>query len=169
MHEEPKAPAGGEPQSFDAFWAEVQGTATTTIRGIEIRVPTGMTIAAERVAKASLAKKGTDGFVPLAQDLFRAPDGHRIPDLWDRWEDAGMERDELQVVVAWGLAHARGNPISFAEALQHVRDAEAEAEEAEGEQGKASPRKTSSGSDSGGRSKAASARRTGSKPRKSRT
>lgn len=150
MFDEPDTgAAGGEHATWDAFWAEVKGTATTTIRGVVVRVPTGLTLGTQRRYEQVADAGGVDGFAPIAAELFRAPDGARIAGLWERWDAAGMELDELQVVVAWGMSHAKGTPISFADAHKLAREAAA---------GKAARRPTSSSAGTGGRSKPASRR-----------
>jgi hypothetical protein len=148
--DEPEPATQAEDRSWDAFWAEVQGSKTTTIRGVEVRVPTGMTLGASREMAAREDGHGVATWAPIATELFRAPDGTVIPDLWPRWTAAGMDLPELEVVMTWGLAHSHGNPITFAEAYQDRQDAKA---------GKAQPaeRKPSSAA-TGGRSKQASQR-----------
>lgn len=158
MFDEPEAAPGGDHASWDAYWAEVKGTATTTIRGVGVRVPTGLTLGTQRLHEELAGVGGVEGFAPIAAEIFRAPDGARINDLWERWNAAGMELDELQTVVLWGMSHAKGTPISFAEAHRLAREAA---------EGKAPDRRrTSSSGGTGGRSKPAS-RRTASRPKPS--
>lgn len=171
MYPEPDEDPGE--QSWDAFWAERHPTKTTVIRGVEVRVPTGLTLAYRERSRKRLQQQGEDAFAPLAIELLRAPDGSPIPDLWHRWRDAGMEVDELEVVVAWAIAHGVGEPITFAEAADAVEAALA-AQRAEVEAGgegkarKASTRTRSSGG-TGGPSKPVSGRSTASSRRTSRT
>lgn len=150
MFDEPDTgSAGGEHATWDAFWAEVKGTKKTTIRGVEVRVPTGLTLGTQHRYELVVDTGGVHGFAPIAVELFRAPSGARIEDLWERWDAAGMELDELHTVVAWGMSHAKGTPITFAEAHRRAQEAKA---------GKAARRPTSSSAATGGRSKPASRR-----------
>lgn len=164
-------------RSWDAFWRERKGNRVTTIRGVVVRIPTGMTLAYQQSIEERLAA-GTRALAPLAMDLLRAPDGTAIPDLWDQWRDAGMEIEELEAVVLWATRHAGGDPITFAEAAD-ITDAEirrrreARAAEAAGEPapaGKAPARpRASSSAGTGGRSSRASGSTTGSGRKRSRS
>lgn len=156
MFEESK-PAGGEHASWDAYWAERQSRRTDTICGVTVRVPTGITLAYREELRRQLDADGESSYAAIATALLRAPNGSEIPDLWDRWQAGGMEVEELEVVVAWAMAHASGNPISYAEADQHVRQSRA------GKAPQAAVKKNSSAS-TGGPSRPASRRRTASTP-----
>lgn len=109
-------------RSWDAFWLERKGNRAETIRGVSIRVPTGMTLAYQQTVREDLDRRGSRSYPQLAADLFRAPDGTQIPDLWQRWVQAGMEVDELEVVIRWGLRHAAGDPITFEEAVDQLAE-----------------------------------------------
>jgi len=122
MYDEPPA-ALGDDQSWDAFWAERAPARTTTIRGVVVRIPTGITIAYQRTIREMVDQAGVEGFAPVAAALLRAPDGAEIPDLWARWDAAGMELPELHVITTWAMAHAAGNPLTFAQAVEATRDA----------------------------------------------
>lgn len=155
-------PAPSE-QSWDAFWAERKPTRTETIRGVQIRVPTGLTLAYREESRRRLNETGAAGFAPLAVELFRAPDGTRIPDLWQRWLDAGMELDELEAVIAWGIAHGVGQPITFAEAADRIDAVVAARREGrEADEGKAQAARTPKSGSTGAPSKPASKPRTAS-------
>lgn len=155
MYPEPEA--GVEERSWDAFWAEVKGSATTTIRGVEIRIPTGLTLGAKRQLEQRSMEGGVEAWAPIAVELFRAADQSVIPDLWERWRTAGMELDELETLVAWGMSHGKGHPISFAEAH------EAQQVVASMGKGPMPTTRTASSDATGGPSKPRSARRTASK------
>jgi len=159
MFEQPQQPAP-DATSWDEYWRQVKGEATQTIRGVVVRVPTGITLGTQQHLETLADATGVAGFEPVASELFRAPDGSLIPDLWQRWCDAGMELDELTAVVAWGMAHAKGHPISLAEAAREAKEAAAGKDRAAGT-------KRSSGG-TGGRSKPGSPR-TASPRTRSRT
>lgn len=156
LYPEPEPAPGGDEQTWDAFWAEVKPAKTTTIRGVRVRVPSGMTLAAMQATEAQGEVGGWAGFQALAVSLFRAVDGSEIPGLVATWRAAGMELDELQVLCTWAMSGARGNPISFAEAHRLTERAKDEPA------GKASTGGRSSAG-TGGRSKPTSRGSTGSK------
>jgi hypothetical protein len=43
----------------------------------------------------------------------------------DEWVANGATADQFQVILAWGMANAQGNPIGFAEAAELVEQARA--------------------------------------------
>lgn len=167
LHPEP-VPVAGENASWDAFWAEKVGAKTTVIRGIEILIPTGITIAAQRELEERARGAGVDGWAPIAVGLFRAPDGTAIPDLWERWKAAGMVLPELRVLVTWGMSNGKGVPISFDEAYR-IETQLSEDDEGKAEEPTEAPTRKPSRAATGGRSKRASARRTASTPTGSHT
>jgi hypothetical protein len=165
LHPEP-VPVAGENASWDAFWAEKTGAGTTTIRGVEVRVPTDITLAAQREMEQRAAGTGVDSWAPVVGLLFRNPDGSPCTGLWDAWRAAGMGMSELGVVIMWGMSHARGVPISFAEAYQLKTG---QGDEGKAEEPTEEPTRKTSRAATGGRSKRPSARHTASTPTGSRT
>lgn len=131
----PEADTATDQQSWDAFWAEQEPPQTTTIRGVTVRVPTGMTLRAQRRISERRERKPGDmesSWAPVLVDLLRDPDGARIDDLWDRWDRAGMEMDELSAVVVWAMSNAQGAPITFAEARRRALAGPARDDEGKG-------------------------------------
>lgn len=123
-------------ESFDVFWASVSGAKTEVIRGVTVTVPSDVPLAMEmRITelRESSAEKDIGELIAL---LFGADD------YLDRWRDAGMGLNELQTVLAWGMAHASGKPTTFAEAYEAVMSAQAEGKAPSG-QNRAARRKQS--------------------------
>jgi hypothetical protein len=112
----------GDFSSWDAVWAEYKGCATTVIRGVKVRIPTGITLGYREEQRKRLAQSGQDAFPALIKELLRAPSGEVIHDLYDQWKAAGMEYDELEIIIYWALARAQGNIISFAEAISQLKE-----------------------------------------------
>ncbi|NUK22073.1 hypothetical protein [Streptomyces lunaelactis] len=99
--------------SFDAFWAEVSGGATETIRSIEVKVPTDVPLALEMRLKDLQDSESEDDIRELVSILFGG-------DVLDQWRDAGMGLLEFKTVLAWGMAHATGTKVTFREAYDMV-------------------------------------------------
>lgn len=150
-----------EPDSFDAYWAEVSNTATETIRGVTVRVPSDIPLVLEQRIGDLKDSSDENDIAELIGLLFGVG-----PDAFEAWRQAGMGVTEFQVVLAWGMAHADGNPMSFADAHALVLKAEAEGKARQAAPNRAA-RRASSGS-SGGPSKATSARTTASTRKASR-
>jgi hypothetical protein len=105
-------------ESWDAFWSEVEGpekARTETIRGIEVRVPTGLTVRLARRFEQLQNSSSMDDITSLLADLYST-------DAVEAWIAAGMELLEFQTVMAWSVAQAGGNPITFREALRRIRE-----------------------------------------------
>ncbi|MCX5197229.1 hypothetical protein OOK31_25580 [Streptomyces sp. NBC_00249] len=147
-------PARRAPDSFDAYWAEVSSTATETIRGVTVRVPFDIPMAMEqRLADLQESAREED-LAELVSLLFDIG-----PDAFATWKQAGMGATEFQVVLAWGMAHADGQAMTWAEAHALVLRATSEGK-AQAAPNRAARRASSAST--GGRSKATSARGTGS-------
>nr|WSX48894.1 hypothetical protein OG409_07990 [Streptomyces sp. NBC_00974] len=146
------------PDSFDAYWAEVSGSRTETIRGITVRVPVDVPMVLEQRMSDLQDSEREEDIAELVALLFDVG-----PDTLSAWKTNGMGLTEFQVALAWGLAHASGSPVTFAEAHDMVRKAEAEGK-AQATAPNRAARRASSAS-TGGRSKATSGRATAS-PRK---
>lgn len=140
-----------EEAGWDAFWdetlrqeaAEHGHAPTETIRGVTVKVPQDLPLRYE--VKASRLKDSSDdtAFAELLAELFGV-------DVLDVWREAGMGAREFRVILAWGLSHGKGKPISFREAYETVMKA-TDDEDDEDAEGKAPP-STSGGSANGGRS-----------------
>ncbi|WP_028814427.1 hypothetical protein [Streptomyces flavidovirens] len=150
-----KTPAAG---SFDAFWATVSGGKTETIRGVTVTIPTDVPLAMEMRISELRESSAEQDIRELLGMLFGA-------DHLDAWRDAGMGLTELQTVLAWGMAHASGKPLTFAEAYEAVMSAQGEGKAPSG-QNRAARRKPSAST--GGRSARTSAASTASARKSSR-
>ena len=141
-----------EEAGWDAFWDETlrkeaaeRGQAPTTIiRGVTVRIPQDLPLKYE--AKAKRLKDSSDdaAFGELLAELFGT-------DVLDAWREAGMGVREFRVILAWGLSHGRGKPLTFREAYDLVH-AEDEDDEGEGDGGGKASTPTSGASASTGRS-----------------
>lgn len=155
-----KAPAPG---SYEAFLAEAFGSGTETIRGVTVRVPTDVPLAMEQRMRDLRDSESEDDIRELVAMLFG-------DDVLDAWRDAGMGLLEFKTVLAWGMAHAAGAGVSFMEAFEAVREAEADEGKAPSGQNRAArraaPKTRSAGT--GGRSARTSAASTASGRRSSR-
>ena len=154
-------------QGFDAFWAEQlrreaaeRGQATTeVIRGVTVVVPQDLPMRFRARARAMSSLDGDEAFRELLAALFGT-------DVLDAWDEAGMGARELRVVLAWGLAHGDGKPISFQEAYEQVKSKE---EGSDGGKASSSTPASDASGDSGRSSKPTSGANTSSSRRKSRT
>lgn len=148
-------------QGFDAFWAErlrreaaERGQAPTeVIRGVTIVVPQDVSLMFERKMNQMKTRSDDGAYKELLAALFGV-------DVLDAWTDAGMGGREFRVVLAWGMSHGKGQPVTFQEAYDLVMAKD----EGEDDAGKASSSTRASGGSggSGGRSKRTSGANTGS-------
>lgn len=106
-------------ESWDAFWAEVSGARTETIRGVEVQVPRDVPFGFEERLGALSASSAREDVAELITALFG-------PDVFDAWADAGMGYYELLTVLTWGMAQASGTDMTFIEAYQAVQELNAE-------------------------------------------
>jgi len=125
---------------------------------------TALQAAADKIAaeESAAATESTNG---LLADLFGA-------DVLDRWIDSGMTETELQVVLLWGMAHGRGQPMTFRAAYDAYREASGKAPTPAGNGPGNNARPTAKKKPraaTGGRSKGTSAGSTGSGRGTSRT
>ena len=75
--------------------------------------------AAEAIGKEE-SERAAESTRGLLGDLFGA-------DVLDRWIDGGMTETELQVVLLWGMAHGKGQPMTHQQAYDAYRRAEGKA------------------------------------------
>lgn len=154
MAEHAAEAAEPDTQAWDDFWAEVQPQQRTeTICGVEVLVPTDMPLNLMRRLEELESSEDEGDLHELVGLLF----GEGA--LAD-WQDAGMTTGQFQVALAWGIAHAQGQDLSFREVFELVRAAE---------QGKALPNRAARraaarprSASTGGRSKPTSSGSTGS-------
>lgn len=131
-------------ESWDDFWAEVQGAGTETIRGVEVPIPTDVPLILEQRLKALQDEQSEDALREMLGLLFG-------PTVLDQWIEAGMGVMELKTALAWGMAHATGTKVSFREAYEQVQAAEAGEGKAPNRQARraaSKPRSTSTGTPS---------------------
>lgn len=105
-------------ESWDSFWTEVSGGRTEIIRGVEVRVPNDMPLIVERRVEELQDSEREEDVAELVQLVFGT-------DCMEQWRQAGMGLREFQTVLTWGLAHAGGREMTFAEAHKLVVDGEA--------------------------------------------
>ncbi|MFD3929684.1 hypothetical protein [Streptomyces sp. NPDC058614] len=103
---------------WDEFWAEVSGGRTETIRGVQVTVPTDIPLAMEQRINELQDAEDEDSFAELIALLFGT-------DALGAWREGGMGLRELKTVLAWGIAHANGQDMTFAEAYDLVMQEEA--------------------------------------------
>lgn len=105
-------------QSWDSFWAEVSGGRTEVIRGVEVTVPTDIPLAMEQRIGELQDSEDEKDFAELIALLFGT-------NALDQWVDNGMGLRELKTVLAWGIAHANGQDLTFEDAFALVQQEEA--------------------------------------------
>jgi hypothetical protein len=111
-------------QSWDDFWAEVTpAQRTETICGVEVLVPQDMPLNLAARLEQLEQSESEDDLHELVSLLFGEG-------ALEDWTAEGMTVRQFQVALAWGIAHANGQNVSFAEAAARVQAAE---------QGKAQP------------------------------
>lgn len=104
-------------QSWDDFWADVRpADRTEIICGVEVLVPSDCTLDFTRRLGELEQSDSEDDLRELIAMLFG--DG-----VLDEWTDAGMTARQLQTALLWGIAHANGNPMSFARAYELAQGA----------------------------------------------
>lgn len=149
------------PDSFDTYWAQVSNTRTETIRGVPVHVPNDVPMVLEQRMSDLQDSDREEDIAELVALLFNVG-----ADTLDTWRSKGMGLTEFQVVLAWGLAHANGKELTFAEAHELVRQAEAEGKARAAAPNRAARRASSAST--GGRSKPTSGRATASARKTSR-
>ncbi|MFD3717279.1 hypothetical protein [Streptomyces sp. NPDC058674] len=149
------------PDSFDAYWADVSNTTTEDIRGITVHMPSDIPMAMEqRLADLQESAREED-LAELVALLFNVG-----PEAFTHWKTKGMGATEFQVLIAYGMSHADGNPLTVAEAHALVIRANAEGKAPATPPNRAARRASSAST--GGRSKPTSARPTASTRKVSR-
>ncbi|MFC8432259.1 hypothetical protein [Streptomyces sp. NPDC057253] len=104
-------------QSWDDFWSEVSKGDTEVIRGVEVRVPTDMPLIVERRVEELQDSSRQEDVEELVKLVFGT-------DCMEQWRENGMGLKEFQTVLTWGLAHAGGRKLTFAEAYDLVQKGE---------------------------------------------
>ncbi|MFG2976305.1 hypothetical protein ACGFYY_25395 [Streptomyces sp. NPDC048331] len=111
--------AASEDESFDAFWASVARPTTTIIRGVTVAVPRDMPMLVEQRVEELQDSSSIEDIAELVGMIFGE-------NCLEKWRDAGMGLLEFQVILAWGMANARGRKTSFQEAHEMVLEQAAE-------------------------------------------
>lgn len=107
-------------QSWDDFWGEVNAKqATEAIRGVTVPVPTDLPLGFKQRLNAVSGSDRDEDVHELVGLLFG-------PGVLAQWVAAGMGTREFQVVLAWGMAHGGGQPLTFREAFDLIETADAE-------------------------------------------
>lgn len=105
-------------QSWDDFWTEAAPPQRTeVICGVEVLVPTDFPLNLAARLERLEESEDEDDLHELVGLLF----GEGA--LAD-WVAAGMTTRQFQVAFAWGIAHASGQPLTFAEAYERVTAAD---------------------------------------------
>jgi hypothetical protein len=144
--DEPTERDEAEFQGFDEFWdetlrqeaAEHGHAPTETIRGVTIKVPQDLPLRYEQKSQRLKDSSDDRAFADLLAELFGV-------DVLDVWREAGMGAREFRVILAWGLSHGKGKPITFREAYEVVRSKD-DGEDAEGKGQSSTPASGASGS-----------------------
>ncbi|MFD4740622.1 hypothetical protein ACFWNQ_25140 [Streptomyces virginiae] len=152
-----RKPAASETESFDEFWASVARPTTTIIRGVTVAVPRDMPMLVEQRLEELQDSSSLDDVAELVGLIFGE-------NCLEKWRDAEMGLLEFQVILAWGMANARGQKVTFQEAYDIVQ------EQAAGGKAPAPNRaaRRSRSAATGGPSKATSSGSTGSARKTSR-
>lgn len=152
-------------QSFAAFWAELQAerghkTEYEDILGVQVPIPTTMPLAFAFQLEDLKASESLDDFASLVSDLFG-------PDIFDQLLGAGVDEEMMVVILGWGMAHAKGQKLTFREAYKLVNpDGQGNAQAANRQARRAAQRQPSG--TGGGPSKPTSGGSTGSRRNRSR-
>jgi hypothetical protein len=146
-------------QSWDDFWAEQQSDGPTeVIRGVTVPVPTDMPLGYE----ARLAELHDADTADVMDELI---DGLFGAGVYQQWVTAGMGVQELLTVLTWGMCHAGGREVTFAEAREIALSGdEGKAPNRAARRAASKPRSASTG----GRSRPTSSASTGSARKTSR-
>jgi hypothetical protein len=115
----PRKATNSASQSWDQFWGEVSKGRTEVIRGVEIKVPTDMPLILEQRVQELQDSSDMNDVAELLSILFGT-------DCIEQWREAGMGLQEFQTVLTWGIAHANGSDLSFAEAYDLVKNGDGE-------------------------------------------
>jgi hypothetical protein len=153
------AEQAAEHETFDAFWAEVKSAEAPRyerILGVSVRVPTSMTLRFRRTLE-QLDIHGRDTSEEEVRQVLSDLFG---PSALDAWTDAGMDDEQLSVVMAWAIACAGGREISWREAYDAVMSGKAPASIAkERALAAKTPSSTARSGGTGGRSRGGRSRR----------
>lgn len=151
-------------QSFDAFWGEVEherGTRTEyeSILGVQVPIPTTMPLSFAFQLEDLKTSESLDDFRRLVGELFGIS-------VFEQLLAAGVDEEQLLVILGWGMAHAKGQPITFREAHELMqRSGQGNGQAANRETRRAAQRQPSA--IGGGRSRPTSSGSTASRRRRS--
>lgn len=91
---------------------------TKRILGVDIPVPHDVPLKFTQKVAELKGSSDPDDVKELLEVLFGT-------NPLDAWVDNGATAEQLQVILAWGMTNAQGNPIGFAEAAELVEQARA--------------------------------------------
>ncbi|NUK07461.1 hypothetical protein HRW18_05415 [Streptomyces lunaelactis] len=155
------ATKGNPEKSFDDFWDEVHGgRRTTVVAGVEVAVPNDLPFGFSERFEALKDSESEDDAVELITLIF----GQDAAEAWMAPPTIGTRK--LFTILGWGMAHASGEDISFAEAHARVTESLTAEGKAPSGQNRAARRQQSAGT--GGRSKRTSSASTGTARKTSR-
>lgn len=109
--------AKSDDQSFDDFWDEVHGgRRTTVVMGVEVAVPNDVPFGFSERFEALKDSTSEDDAAELIALIF----GDEAADAWMAPPRIGLRK--LLTILAWGMAQASGQDITFAEAYKGVTE-----------------------------------------------
>lgn len=127
----PPAEPDHQDDDFLAFWDRykaTKGRETVRILGVEVTVPTDMPLTYEddfRERMGTLRVSTTDSSSQQALEEFREL---LVPlfgeGTYEVWKERGLTGRMLQVLLAWAMRNAKGQPTTFEEAAEIVDEAE---------------------------------------------
>lgn len=108
------AEEAAEYDDFDKFWASRTKVRPARIRGVIVTPPTDVPLnMIDELAKVQASEDERD-VKRMVASIFGG-------DVFDQWYEAGMGIEEFQVILAWAGAAMRGQPVTFAEAVDIYR------------------------------------------------
>lgn len=109
-------------EDFDAFWDTRNATGKSVkIRGHVITLPASLPLQFELEARKLQRSKRDQDVRKLVGLLYGA-------DAYERFAEAGMDLDQLKVLLAWGAQTVAGEDVSFEAVAREVLEAETEAD-----------------------------------------
>lgn len=113
-----------ELEDFDQFWSASGrvGAELRNVFGVDVRLPAALPLHFEMKARRLADSESEEDTRELVAILFG-------PGTFTQWMDAGMDGEQFAVLLAWGVANAKGKPTTLAEAralyleAEHAKDA----------------------------------------------
>jgi hypothetical protein len=103
---------------FLSYWASRPGkpAETKTIIGVAVKVPHDVPLRFNDDVAERIGSSDPDSVKFLLEGLFGS-------DPLEQWVANGATGEQLQVILAWGMANGQGQPTTFAEAAEIVEKA----------------------------------------------